>query len=63
LGQSQPFAVWKEFLRLDCVKEDKLQAFDGLTDDVLRILYESNIEPTVESIVKNGMPGHVKTDA
>jgi len=63
MGQSQTFAVWKELLRIDCVKEDKLQAFDSLTDDVLRILYESDIEPTVESIVKNGMPGHVKTDA
>jgi hypothetical protein len=52
------FEKWKEHLRKDCFVRDKERAFDGLGEDVLRSLYESGLEPTVEAIVLNGLKGH-----
>jgi len=60
MGYLPTYKVWKELLRIDCVRLDKLEAFNGLGEIVLRILYESDVKPTVESVVKNGMPGPVK---
>jgi len=58
--QSQPFLVWKELLRIDFVKQDKLRQFHSLGESVLRILYENDVDPTVEAIVKDGMSGPVE---
>jgi len=51
------FDVWKKQLRKDCAALDKLCAFDGLGEAVLRILYENGVDPNVQSIVTNGLAG------
>lgn len=47
------FEVWKQDLRNDCAKQGKLQAYHALGDSVLRVLYESGLEPSVEAIAKD----------
>lgn len=44
------FDVWRTRFREDCEEQDKLAAFNALTDYVLRILWEQGLEPTVESV-------------
>jgi hypothetical protein len=44
------FDAWKARLRADCVRQDKLLAYDTLGDYVLAILWRQGIEPTVEGI-------------
>jgi hypothetical protein len=44
------FEVWEELLRKDCAEQDKLLAFHGLGNYVLRLLYESGVEPSVAAI-------------
>lgn len=44
------FDQWKNLLHEDCVKRDRLLAFSVLGDYVLRVLYDSGLEPTVEAI-------------
>jgi hypothetical protein len=51
---SSGFEVWKTILRTDCAKQDKLLAYDGLGDYVLRLLYDTGTEPTVEGVVRDG---------
>ena len=51
------YADWKELLRDDCNGRDKIYEFDGLAEYVLKILYESGLDPTVEAIVKDGLNG------
>lgn len=53
-GPSLPFDSWKQQLRKDCELRDKLVAFDALGDDVLRLLWETGTEPSVNGIMKNG---------
>jgi hypothetical protein len=55
------FEAWKTFLRIDCIALDKLTAFDYLGENVLRILYENGVEPTVEAITKDGLNGKEST--
>lgn len=59
-GFSLPFDSWKLHLRKDCELQDKLPAFNALGDDVLRLLWETGIEPSVIGIVnhsaKSGSP-------
>ncbi|MGE5110533.1 MAG: hypothetical protein ACM3JB_06740 [Acidobacteriaceae bacterium] len=47
------FDVWKERLREDCARQDKLLAFNALGDFVLRVLWERGIAPNVEDIVSD----------
>ena len=49
------FDTWKELLRNDCIALDMLREFDGLGEDVLRILHASGIDPSVEAIVRDGI--------
>jgi hypothetical protein len=51
------FEVWKNILWKDCAKHDKLEAFNGLGDYVLQVLYDSGIAPSVEAIADNGASG------
>ena len=48
------FEVWKTRLREDCVREDKLQAFENLGDYCLKILWECGLQPLVNAIVEDG---------
>jgi hypothetical protein len=51
------FEKWKELLRNDCIACDKLREFDSLGDPVLKLLYDSSLDSTVDAIVKNGLNG------
>lgn len=57
LAATPEFEVWKTLLRNDCIAADKLKVFDCLGENILRILYENGLEPTVEAISKNGLNG------
>jgi len=52
---SLSFETWSSRLRADCIARDRLEAFDGLGEYVLTILYEKSLDPTVEAIVQNGI--------
>lgn len=54
------FEEWKELLRKDCIACDKLAAFDGLGEIILRILHMTGTEPTVEAVVRDGLNGRLK---
>ena len=47
-----PFDIWKVCLREDCVREEKLFAFDALGDECLRLLWESGTPPSVQGIIQ-----------
>jgi len=51
------FEAWKSLLRKDCIVRDKLPAFEGLGEVILKILYENGLDPTVEAIVRDGLCG------
>ena len=57
MGRSLTFEAWKSLLRNDCIALGKQTAFDSLGEAVLRILYENGLEPTVQSIITNGLSG------
>ena len=46
-----PFEEWKRLLRQDCQQQGKLSAFDNLGDYCLNLLWDSDIEPTVQGII------------
>jgi hypothetical protein len=46
-----PFESWKEGLHNDCQKQGNLAAYDALGEFVLRFLWETGVEPTVQAIV------------
>lgn len=48
------FDVWKDQLRLDCEREQKLSAFNSLLDCVLRIFSQQGIHPSVRAIIEAG---------
>lgn len=60
MGVPLNFEDWKGQFRNDCVKMDKLSAFDSLGETVLQILFDSGLDPTVDSVVSNGLPGSKK---
>jgi hypothetical protein len=47
-----PFDFWKLCLREDCVRQDKLRAFESLGDECLRLLWESGALPCVCDIIQ-----------
>jgi len=57
------FEAWKSLLRKDCVSLNKLHAFNALSDAVLKILYENGADPTVQSVVTNGLSGNRSTSS
>jgi len=60
MGYRLQYAVWKELLRIDCVRLDKVEAFNGLDEIFLRILHENGVDPKVDAIVKDGLLGPTK---
>lgn len=46
------FDPWKLALRRDCERLDKVRAFDSLTDPILKLLWESGLDPTVQAIIE-----------
>jgi hypothetical protein len=51
------FDLWKELLRNDCDRLRKMEAFQSLGDAVLRVLWESCVDPSVDAVVREGLPG------
>ena len=51
------FEAWKQLLKKDCLLLDKEQAFKELGNGVLRVLYLNGSDPSVASIVRNGLTG------
>lgn len=50
-----PFEGWKIRLSEDCEVQDKLLAFNALGDDVLKLLWEQGLAPSVNAITsRNG---------
>lgn len=47
---SLPFDTWKLRLHQDCESEDKVKAFEAIGDYVLRVLWQSGIDPTVSAV-------------
>ncbi len=45
------FDAWKLRLRKDCELQGKLAAYESLGDYALKLLWEDDIEPSVEGIV------------
>lgn len=45
------FELWKLRLQQDCLREDKLLAYNGLGEDCLRLLWEGGVEPSVQGII------------
>ena len=48
-----PFDIWRQRLRCDCQRCDKLYAFEDFGDFVLQLLWQSGVEPTVRSIIQD----------
>jgi hypothetical protein len=51
------FKVRKLMLRRDCEARQKLQAFEALSDSVLKLLWESGLDPTVQALIESATPG------
>jgi len=47
-----PFEVWRLRLRDDCLRQDRLLAFNILGDECLRLLWEDGNEPSVRAIIE-----------
>jgi hypothetical protein len=47
---SLSFDAWKLQLHQDCENEGKVKAFDAIGDYVLRVLWQSGIDPTVRAV-------------
>lgn len=50
MGQKLGFEGWKQLLKIDCIARGKKREFESLTDSVLKILYDSGLDPTVHAI-------------
>lgn len=54
MSEFKYFEIWKEQLRLDCEREQKLLAFEALPDDVLKQFWLQGLHPSVKAIVESG---------
>jgi hypothetical protein len=54
MAHAMTFDEWKQLLQSDCVSHDKLPAFQAMNDYVLKLLYDSGLDPTVGSIAAIG---------
>jgi len=57
MHQTLTFEAWKALLRFECSALGKLDAFNGIGEVVLRILYENGVDPKGEAIVRDGLSG------
>ena len=46
-----PFDVWKQQLRKDCERQDKLRAFEGMGEYGLKMFWEFGVDPTLQAIL------------
>ena len=46
--------IWKMRLREDCERQGKLSEFSNLGDFVLKLLWETGLDPTVQAIADSG---------
>jgi hypothetical protein len=46
------FEAWKNYLCSDCIRHEKLEAYNCLADFILKLLYDSGVSPTVDAIAK-----------
>lgn len=49
-----PFNVWKQRLRDDCARCDRLWGFNALGDECLRVLWQAGTEPSVQGVIDDG---------
>jgi len=56
-SSSVTFVAWKQSLRKDCEHLDKLRPFEALPDSVLKLLWESGVEPNVKGLVESASDG------
>jgi hypothetical protein len=50
---SLSFEAWKDYLCRDCIRNQKVEAYNCLGDFILKLLYDSGIAPTVDAIAKD----------
>jgi hypothetical protein len=48
------FGEWKDTLRQDCERQDKLLEYSNLGEDCLKILWEAGTQPSVNGIIDGG---------
>ena len=46
------FEVWAELFRKNCIGLGKLDGFEALGEDVLRTLWRSGLDPSVNAVVE-----------
>jgi len=56
-SSSVTFVAWKQSLRKDCEHLDKLRPFEAPPDSVLKLLWESGVEPNVKGLVESASDG------
>ena len=49
------FDVWKLHFRKDCELQNKMIAFNALGEDVLRVLWQSGLEPSVSALTNSSV--------
>lgn len=49
-----PFNAWKQRLRDDCARCDRLWGFNALGDECLRVLWQAGTEPSVQGVLDDG---------
>jgi hypothetical protein len=55
------FETWKDLLYQDCIVHGKAEVFRSFGDGVLRVLYEGDLDPTVQAIATDN--GEIKKSA
>jgi hypothetical protein len=51
---SLSFNVWKALLREDCLRANKLLAFENFGDYVLELLWRNGTNPSAQGIITDG---------
>ena len=46
-----PFELWKQRLRDDCARCDRLWGFDALGEECLRVLWQAGTDPSVDGLI------------
>ena len=49
------FDVWKLHFRKDCELQNKLLAFNALGDEVLMVIWQSGLEPSVTALTNSSV--------
>jgi hypothetical protein len=60
-GPNLTFDTWKCLLQKDCEQNQKLQAFNSLGPNTLRIFWERGVDPTVEALIADGTAPRAKS--